>query len=298
MERRTLILAAALLLALCACAPSEPASSAPTQSIPTATSPARSEPDEPPRTLWEDSAEEIAQVQENRPSDLSSWFGDASAPAEGYTLLAGSDTELHVSVVRGTGEGPAVYVVGGVHGNEPAGWVAASLLARAEIAAGTLYILAPANPYGAQVLQRETKERWDLNRAFPGQDVGPDAARIAAGIYADIAAVSPALVLDLHEAQPPRANRDALGNSVICHALDTLGDLVLELLLETESGALCSTPFTVFGEPPAGSLNRTVTEALGIPVITVETERSRALEVRVRDQLDVAGFLLSRYGIC
>lgn len=223
---------------------------------------------------------------------------------EEYLLLEGTPEENTVQILRGEEDGPAVYIVAGVHGDERAGWLAGNLLKQGTLKAGTLYILSPANTYGAQQDRRRTKSGRDLNRNFPGNSEGWDAERIAASIYADIQAVQPELVLDLHEAiakeddyEALGANYDALGNSLICQSLDRTGELVLDALMDSEAGELCSGPLTLYGSPPTGSLNQVVTETLGIPVITVETLRAEPLAQRVQNQLELVEFALKYYGM-
>lgn len=223
---------------------------------------------------------------------------------EEYLLLEGTEEENTVQVLRGQEDGPVIYVVAGVHGDEQAGWRTGNLLKEATVTAGTVYIVSPANLYGAQVDQRRTRENRDLNRNFPGDPAGCDAERIAYSIFTDIADKSPALVLDLHEAIPKeddyealRSNYDALGNSLICHSLESIGEMVLDLLQATEEGTLCAAPFILYSAPPRGSVNQTVTTELGIPTITVETLRSEPLAQRVRNQLEIVEYVLEYQGL-
>lgn len=223
---------------------------------------------------------------------------------EEYLLLEGTQEENTVFVLQGKEAGPTLYIVAGVHGDETAGWLAGNLLKQASLKAGTLHILSPANTYGAGQHQRKTKSDRDLNRNFPGNPNGWDAERIANSIYTDIRDKQPVLVLDLHEAiakednyEALGANYDALGNSLICQSLDGIGDLVLDALLSSETGDLCSNPLTLYSSPPTGSLNRVVTDQLGIPVITVETLRAEPLEQRVQNQLELVEFVLEYYGM-
>ena len=203
------------------------------------------------------------------------------------------DEGLSVTVLYGEEDGPAVYVVAGVHGDEIAGWRAGNLLKNACLRAGALYIISPANAYGAANDQRKTAEERDLNRNFPGDADGCDAARIAAEIFSDIAQRQPALLLDLHEAHEASDNgADALGNSLICDASGETGELIWEMLLASENGTLCASPLTLYGSPPRGSINRTVTEQLEIPAITVETLRTEPLAQRVRNQLEIVQYVL------
>ena len=223
---------------------------------------------------------------------------------EEYLLLEGTKEENTVKVLRGKKDGPTLYIVAGVHGDETAGWLAGNLLKQATLQAGTLHILSPANTYGAGQDRRRTESGRDLNRNFPGKIDGWDAERIAASIYADVRDKQPELVLDLHEAVAKEddyealgANYDALGNSLICQSLDGIGELVLDALLSSEAGELCSGVLTLYGSPPTGSLNRVLTEELGIPVITVETLRAEPLAQRVQNQLELVEFVLKHYGM-
>ncbi len=227
---------------------------------------------------------------------------DLDSNRDVYLLAEGTEEENTVVVLQGKEDGPVIYIVAGVHGDEQAGWRAGNLLKEATIQAGTVYIVSPANRYGAKNDQRRTKESWDLNRSFPGNPEGGDAQRIAHAIFTDIQDKQPDLVLDLHEAQPKEddyeklgSNYDALGNSIICHSLDGIGEMVLDAMLASEAGELCSSPLTLYGTPPVGSVNQTVTQELGVPTITVETLRSEPLAQRVRNQLELVEFILNYY---
>lgn len=224
--------------------------------------------------------------------------------AEEYKIAEGTKDENTVTVLRGAQEGPVIYIVAGVHGDEQAGWRAGNLVKEATIQAGTVYIVSPANQYGAQNDQRRTRDGWDLNRNFPGDPDGWDAERIADSIFTDIQDKKPDMVLDLHEAiakeddyEKLGSNYDALGNSLICQSLDGIGDLVLEALLQSEAGELCANPLILYGSPPSGSVNETVTNQLGIPTITVETLRAEPLSQRVQNQLEIVQFVFEYYGL-
>lgn len=221
---------------------------------------------------------------------------------EEYTIASGTEWENTVQVLRGEQPGSVIYIVAGVHGDEQAGWRAGNLIKDATLKAGTLYIVSPANTYGAQEDKRRTKGAWDLNRCFPGDPDSWDAYQIAWSIFTDIQDKQPDLVLDLHEAHPKEddydklgANYDALGNSLICQSLDGIGDLVWDALLDSEAGELCASPLQLYGTPPQGSVNQTVTTMLGIPAITVETLRSEPLAQRVNNHLELVEYTLEFY---
>lgn len=215
-----------------------------------------------------------------------------AAPSKTYRLLPDSELEITVYEREGVLSGPVIYVVGGTHGDETAGWQAGIELRKAEIQAGKLYVAAPLNAHGAEHDQRKTRQERDINRNFPGDPDGCDAEQIAWAVFEDIREKQPDLVLDLHEARIPEGNWDDLRSSIICQDIQPVGDLVLDLM---EAFREDDRPLTLYGSPPAGSLNRTVMEELGIPVITVETGRDEAVSQRVERQLDIVNFVLSWY---
>lgn len=238
------------------------------------------------------------------PADPSDWSLSDFAPAlcaapvseERIPIAAGTEWENTVVVRRGAAEGAVIFVIGGVHGDETAGWTAANLLKEVCPRAGTVFILSPANTYGAENDQRTTKSMRDLNRNFPGSPEGWDAEQIAASIYDEIERCRPDLVLDLHETKGPQASapeRDDLRNTVIVSDVAPIGDLIWALTVEDAAGV----PLELLGSPPAGSVNCEVSAGLGIPVITLETWRGEELSARVARQLAFAEAVLRFYGM-
>ncbi len=234
------------------------------------------------------------------PRDFGPYFeGEYSVTADTYPLLPGTEWENTVTVLKGAEEGPVLYIIAGVHGGEVAAWSTGNLLKKIGIKAGTLYILSPANPWGAQAEPRSRYVRGeeDLNRSFPGNPDGNAAEQVANAIFSDVKDKQPVFVFDLHEAATNREGRDFLGRSLIYTTLDGIEDMYLDLLLETQLGTLTSMPFDFFAPGPAGSVSSTMANELGIPVITVETYRADPMEVRIADQLAVVQFVLRHYGM-
>lgn len=284
---RTFLTALALSILLTGCAGGEEMDLIPEQNVtdpPTQQQEQIELPELPDASALEDLA----------PADFGCMVQPFETDVSTYPLLEGTELELTVTHLRGAEDGDAMYVVGGLHGDELAGWYAGELLKKSDLARGDVYILAPANRYGAQNGQRDTKLGRDLNRNFPGQADGVDARQVAYAIFEDIRAKNPALVLDLHEARTHTDGRDNLGNSIICLDITPIDNLVFELL---EQSDLTTVPLDLFGAPPVGSLNRTVAEQLGIPVLTLETSRDEPISQRVRNQLRVTEFILKWYGL-
>ena len=85
-----------------------------------------------------------------------------------------------VSVANGAG--PSVLVIGGVHGDEPEGQVAALNLARElqpEQVAGRVLVIPCASPEASRAYTRLWPSGANLNRSFPGSPSGPADEQLA-----------------------------------------------------------------------------------------------------------------------
>lgn len=233
-----------------------------------------------------------------RPSDFGEFFTKTfEVTKDSYKLMEGTLMETEVVHIHSENEGPCVYIVGAVHGDEKAAWYAAILTEQATISCGDLYILAPANANGAKNDTRYVVARQDMNRVFPGDPEGNEAERIADAIFSDIAEKRPSFVFDLHEAIIMTSGRDFLGSSYIFTKLDGMEDLFFDMVFATQDGTICHNEFSVNGPGPDGSVNNTVTNLLRIPTVTVETFRGFHIERRVYDQLDTIQFVLNYLGM-
>ena len=231
-------------------------------------------------------------------SDFGSFFTKLyPVTRDSYKLMEGEITEAEVVHIHSATPGPVIYIVGGVHGDERAAWYSALLMREATISCGDLYVLAPANANGARNVTRYVVGHEDLNRSFPGNPDGDDAEKLAFAIYQDIKEKRPDFVFDLHEAILMNESRDFLGSTYIFTELDGMEDLFFDLLVATESGAICHNEFGFTGPGPAGSVNAEVTKHLHIPTITVETFRGFDIYRRVYDQLDTIQFVLDFCGM-
>jgi len=138
------------------------------------------------------------------------------AGREQRALLPGTPWEAPVYLAHSGIEGPRVLVLGGVHGNEPGGWLAAERIASWEVDRGSLIVVPRANRLATEVLERTLPELGDLNRLYPGGPAGPlPMERMAAAII-DLANEFQAdLLLDLHESWAFYAERTMRGTAFI-----------------------------------------------------------------------------------
>ncbi len=115
-------------------------------------------------------------------------------------LLSDSPFEMSLYIIESPVEGPTIMVIGGIHGNEPAGYMAAEDIASWAINRGKLLVLPRANKPAISEAVRTVEGNHDLNRIFPGNPDGEGTEIIAAEIYKIMEEFSPDWIVDLHEA--------------------------------------------------------------------------------------------------
>nr|WP_276257052.1 succinylglutamate desuccinylase/aspartoacylase family protein [Halovivax sp. TS33] len=122
---------------------------------------------------------------------------DSSVSRGSFELLPGTDHETTVYETRTAADGPTVLVVGGIHGNEIAGYRAAARIADWDIDAGTLVTIPEANTVAIDDGTRTGTDAVDLNRQFPtGSEPRTELAR---AIWDVVLEYDPDVVIDLHE---------------------------------------------------------------------------------------------------
>ncbi len=102
-------------------------------------------------------------------------------------LPSGTKIDLHVHVFRSKNPGPALLVIGGVHGDEING---VEIVRRAvksnvfdKLKCGSVIAIPLLNVYGFINFSREFPGGKDVNRSFPGAKKGSLASRIARTLY-------------------------------------------------------------------------------------------------------------------
>jgi len=119
-------------------------------------------------------------------------------------LAEGTDSETPWYRIDSPVEGPTFLLVGGMHGNEPAGSIAADQIRDWPIVKGSLIVIPRANHLALTANQRRfpglANDSGDLNRHFPKTDekektVSP----LAAAIWKLAKETKPDWVVDLHE---------------------------------------------------------------------------------------------------
>lgn len=114
-----------------------------------------------------------------------------------YTLCQGSEQETRAYMIDAEFRGPTAFVIGGIHGDEEGGYLAAEKLLSTDIDTGRLVVIPHANSVGIERGTRHGAE-GDLNRKFP-LDNTPK-TELAQAIWSFVEAIDPDAVVDLHTA--------------------------------------------------------------------------------------------------
>jgi len=225
----------------------------------------------------------------------------AAAQARGRssgTIAAGTPWATPYFVQDTGVSGPTVLIVGGVHGNEPAGARAAAQIRHWTITRGKLIVIPRANEPALREGSRlmPTAEDRDLNRSFPRAADDPPRGELATALWGVVRQTRPTWLIDLHESlETRRQNKKKVGNSIVYHPAPASKAQALRMLEAVNAGVSAPDRKFVLLRPPAkGSLARAAAERLGARAMLLETtRRGQPLSLRVRQhRLMVRRFLL------
>jgi len=206
-------------------------------------------------------------------------IGDAAvSPGEAVDVdlkvsetYAGVPLHIPLRVARGKKSGPAIFVMGAIHGDEINGvGVVRSLILDQdfELAAGTLILAPVVNILGFELQTRYLPDRRDLNRMFPGSPTGSLASRYAHTIFTEIIRRCDAGI-DLHSAATRRTNFP-----------NVRADLTRPKVREIARAF--GAELIVSGKGPRGALRRAACTA-GVPTIILEAGEVFKIESGVVD---------------
>ncbi len=211
-----------------------------------------------------------------------------------FTLKADMATETTGFKIESGAPGPILYVVAGIHGNEPAGVEAAEDLKALQLKKGALVVLPKANALAVAKRSRTVTSIGDLNRVFPGKVQGMAVETLARAIFQDIVAYRPDLVVDLHESGHYRSGaKFDVGHAVIYSSAEITA-LVDDVLFEMNRSA--DEPYVYFIDALDGTLNSALTTA-GIPTITFESDVNLPYSERVTAHKQLLQWVLKAYNM-
>ncbi|MBP89630.1 MAG: hypothetical protein CMJ64_23450 [Planctomycetaceae bacterium] len=206
-------------------------------------------------------------------------------------------------IVEGKEDGPTVVVTGGVHGNEPAGSLAAKQLLHWPIQRGKLVVVPQANRLGLAAnmrwfpLNRNDKVTRDLNRQFPTSEHESPRTDLSKAIWDLVLQHEPDYLIDLHEGFDFHiTNPKSVGSSVVyskSSARDAIAQSMLDVVNRSVSDERRQFVSLSKSGAASGSLVRACTEKLGIDAFILETtfkDQPRSLRTRQHRML-VSTFL-------
>ena len=226
-------------------------------------------------------------------------FDGAIARAETTStgvLMPGTRFQTSYFIKVGAQSGPTIVVVGGVHGDETAGYLAARKLKNWRVKNGTLVVISDANVPAIQANRRFVGR--NMNALFPGDPKGDGNQRLAAAIWELIVRSKPDLLLTLHESRGfYLENRARYGQTftfdfptyapqfkrVAENLNQTIAPGREQFSLKTEAFPTCPT--------------YCATKYLGIPATSIETARPLPLAKRVDYQLRALRAFFAVWGL-
>lgn len=203
-------------------------------------------------------------------------------------------------------DGPVVFIVGGVHGNEPAGAAAAEQIRHWQPVRGKLIVLPRANPPALAANSRYTpdaeSDHKNLNRNFPrkGKDEPPRGI-MAETIWPFMQQHDPDWVIDLHEGLDfCIVNPESVGSSVIYFKSDEMDRIALRVLQTVNAEVTDPNRklIPLSGGPIDSSLACAAGKHLGANALILETtSKDQPLSWRVRQHRLMTHQILSDIGV-
>ncbi len=248
------------------------------------------------------------------------------------SMMAGTAEETPLYIFGSGKPGPVLMVLGGVHGNEPGGWMAAErLVDELRPTTGALLIVPRANKLAIAQFVRTTDELGDLNRLYPGDPNGLPMSRMAYEIVQTLTEFHATMLLDMHESWAFYKDRTSTqgGTAYLGQTVSSPGDpgtSLGEAIVDQENQRIQAPQERLYFRPwppkgfefptpiaggPTPTLEPETTGAnaqfggsrssLGLPsyvkgmgAILVEMGQQQAIERRVQIHVDLATELLTR----
>jgi hypothetical protein len=206
--------------------------------------------------------------------------------------------------------GPAILILGGTHGDEPAGYESAFRLLEQFYQnppkKGKIILIPEADRLAVNNFNRRVPvpegvdiERGNLNRCYPGKEDGYPMQQMAYQIQKLATENNVQVFIDLHEARRPHLDTDpegetkGLGQTIIYYPNEASTILVIDML--DGINAILQNPsakFSSLERPIKNSAAWWAGKTLGIAAFTFETSRSFPIEDRISYHLKLVDIVL------
>ncbi len=222
------------------------------------------------------------------------------AAVEKEELAKGTRDATDLYIIRSGKAGPVVMVVGGVHGNETAGYRAARIIRDYQISRGTLLVLPEANVRAVNQGVRYVSGQKDLNRCFPTSSKGVADTKLSNDIYNALKKYKVDWLMDMHEGYnySRLGSTSSVGQSIIYYPSGQTGSTANKIINNLNAGISTSyRKFNLLRYPVQGSLSRSAGQYLGINSFILETCTRDSLNTRINYQVKAADTLLGNLGM-
>ncbi len=230
------------------------------------------------------------------PSSTDTADGVESPAPTDHVLMEGTPYETRFHVIRGAEPGATVAVFGGLHGNEPAGYLAARKVADWTVTRGTLVVLPDAH---AEAIRRGVRGYpANFNAMFPGRADGDVMEQLAFEVFGILHEHPADVLLTLHESVGMHVDDPNRFGQTFCYdfaELDPLFDRVRARVnadIEPERNE-----FVRFLKPFETCPTYQSFVQLGIPGVSIETTKTLDLDERIRHQLWAVLAFLDEFGV-
>jgi len=230
-------------------------------------------------------------------------------------LQENTEYQTPAFIFTGKGSGTNILIIGGTHGNEPAGYEAALRLVdrfyKNPPQKGKLIIIPEANKQSILNYDRRIPvpedidiEKGNLNRCYPGDENGLPMQRIAKDIQNLTQEHNVTIFIDLHEAvnyhleQDELAERMALGQTIIYSPNEPSSWILMNILDEMNKDISdIGKKFSGLERPILNSAAWWAGEYLGIASFTFETSRKDPISDRINYHLRLVDIVLELEGL-
>ncbi len=215
------------------------------------------------------------------------------------TVASGTKYATPLYIIDSGKAGPTVMIVGGVHGNEPAGYTAAAKVKDFNIKKGKLLVLPQANKRAVAAGKRSMGGA-DLNRDFPRSKSDSADNTLSKAIFSVVKKYDPDWLMDMHEGANYQklTSSSSVGQSLIYYP-DSQTRVVGQKIVNSMNANISTSykKFSLLRYPVSGSLSRAAAIVCGSNSFIFETCARDSFTTRVDRQVKAANILLSHLGM-
>ena len=211
-------------------------------------------------------------------------------------LASGTKYQTNLYVIKSGKPGPVVMIVGGVHGNETAGYKAANKIKDYSITKGTLLVIPEANKLAIAQHRRYISRMGDLNRDFPRTAYESADNTLSKAIYNVVKTYDVDWLMDMHEGYDYsiNASTSSVGQTVIYYPSTSTAKVAKKIANTLNSGISSSSrKFHLLRYPISGSLARSAGQFQKAHSFIFETCSKQTLATRINQQVKAANCLLN-----